>query len=77
MDEQWWQAQTWADMPGERTFDELIQCPAYRNYVECHGRWRIVLTNGFYYKQDPDDPEVGRLCRPLERLDPNLRSSWF
>jgi len=60
----------WYTMPQTLTFDELIASPIYRNYIDRYGRWQILLKNGVWYRQDCDNPELGRKCGPLEVVDP-------
>jgi hypothetical protein len=61
--------QDWKDMPREATFEELIASSGYHNYIEKNGRWYILMKNGAFYRQDPENPEIGRLCSPIEVLD--------
>lgn len=60
------------EMPKTLTFDELISSEGYHDYVERHGLWHVILNNGCFYTQDRDNPEIGRLCKPIEMLDKNL-----
>jgi len=59
----------WYTMPQTLTFDELVSGPIFCNYIECYGRWKIILWNGVWYCEDVNDPELGQKCGPLETID--------
>ena len=62
-------ATDWADMPETMTFDELISSPLYANFSETFAGWKVLLSNGTFYRMDRDDHELGHKCGALECAD--------
>ena len=58
--------------PSKLTFDQLLsgQYGAYANFVECGNIWQFLLRTGWFYTGKAGE-DIGTLCGPLARLDPN------